>query len=209
MFESIISACKAMGAFGLPRAAGNLHTDRFIVANESFLRIAGLDEDEISIAALSEIVKTDLASADTVKIGRLIPITVRTADEAVTIGGQAAVSKHGIAFLMIPLFVDPSPDFEIGTAVGKELQRQKVAAYVHDHLAPELLAATFSIEAVRARLEKENHPCAEQLKEIQQKLTGPLRQMGETLEAVETISDTREPSNQSGEVTEYDTKEYY
>ena len=110
---------------------------------------------------------------------------------------------------MIPLFIDPSPDFEIGTAVGKELQRQKVAAYVHDHLAPELLAATFSIEAVRARLEKENHPCAEQLKEIQQKLTGPLRQMGETLEAVETISDTREPSNQSGEVTEYDTKEYY
>ena len=73
---------------------------------------------------------------------------------------------------MIPLFIDPSPDFEIGTAVGKELQRQKVAAYVHDHLAPELLAATFSIESVRARLEKENHPFAEHLKEIQQKLTG-------------------------------------
>ena len=84
MFESIISAGKALGAFGLPRAAGNLHTDRFIVANESFLRIVGLEKDETSIVALSEIVK-DLASADTVKIGRLIPITVCTADEAVTI----------------------------------------------------------------------------------------------------------------------------
>ena len=146
MFESIISACKALDAFGLPRAAGNLHTDRFIVANESFLRIAGLGKDEILITALSEIVKIDFASADPLKIGRLIPITVRTADQAVTIGGQAAISEQGIAFLMIPLFIDPSPDFEIGTAVGRELQRQRVAAYVHDYLASELLAATFEAQ---------------------------------------------------------------
>jgi hypothetical protein len=46
---------------------------------------------------------------------------------------------------MIPLFVDANPDFEIGTAVGNELERQKVATYVHDHPAPELLAAIFSI----------------------------------------------------------------
>jgi hypothetical protein len=209
MFKSIISACKALDAFGLPRAAGNLHTDRFIVANESFLRIAGLGKDEVLIATLSEIVKIDLTSVEPMTLGRLIPITVRTADKAVTIGGQAAISKQGIAFLMIPLFIDPSPEFEIGTAVGKELQRQKVVAYVHDHLAPELLAATFSIEAVRVRLEKENHPCREQLKEVEQKLTGPLRQMGKRLEVAEDVSDWREPSNQPVGVTEYDTKEYY
>ena len=209
MFESIISACKALDAFGLPRAAGNLHTDRFIFANQSFLRMAGLGKDEILIVVLSEIVKIDLASADPLKLGRLIPITVRTADEAVTIGGQAAISQQGIAFLMIPLFIDPSPDFEIGTAVGKELERQRVAAYVHDHLAPELLAATFLIEAIRVRLERENHPCREQLNEIQQQLTGPLRQMGKRLEEAETISDWRELSNQPIGVTEYDTREYY
>ena len=209
MFESIISACKALDAFGLPRAAANLHTDRFIVANESFLRIVGLEKDEILITALSEIVKIELDAADPVKLGRLIPVTVRTADEAVTIGGQVAISKQGIAFLMIPLFIDPSPDFEIGTALGKELQRQKVAAYVHDHLAPELLAATFSIEAVRVRLEKENHPCREQLREVEQKLTAPLRQMGQQLEEAETISNWRELSNQPVGVREYDTKEYY
>ena len=209
MFESIISACKTLDAFGLPRAAGNLHTDRFIVANASFLRIVGLEKDEILITALSEIVKIELDAADPVKLGRLIPVTVRTADEAVTIGGQVAISKQRIAFLMIPLFIDPSPDFEIGTALGKELQRQKVAAYVHDHLAPELLAATFSIEAVRVRLEKENHPCREQLREVEQKLTAPLRQMGQQLEEAETISNWRELSNQPVGVREYDTKEYY
>jgi hypothetical protein len=209
MFKPIRLACNLLDSFGLPRAAGNLHTDRFIVANESFLRIVGLEKDEISSVALSEVVKIHFASTDTVKIGRLIPITVCTADEAVTIGGHAAIDKQGIAFLMIPLFIDPSPDFEIGEAVGEELQRQKVAAYVHDHLAPELLAATFSIESVRARLEKENHPCREQLKEIQQKLTGPLRLMGETLEGAETVSDRREPLDQPVGVTEYDLREYY
>jgi hypothetical protein len=54
----------------------------------------------------------------------------------------------------------------------KNYSGKKVAVHVHDHLAPALLVATFSIESVRARLEKENHPFAEHLKEIQQKLTG-------------------------------------
>jgi hypothetical protein len=93
--------------------------------------------------------------------------------------------------------------------LGKNCSDKKVAAYVHDHLAPELLAVTFSIEAVRARLEKENHPCREQLKEVQRKLTGRLEQMGKRLEEAETNSDRREPSNQPVGVTEYDTREYY
>jgi signal transduction histidine kinase len=188
MFDSILSACESLDAFGLPRAAGNLQTDRFIVANKSFLRIVGLEKDEIPFVALSEVVKIHFASGETVKFGRLIPITVRTADEGVAIGGHAAISKQQVAFLMIPLFVDARSDFEVGTAVGKELQRQKVASYVHDHLAPELLAATFSIESVRARLERENHPCAEQLKQIQLGLTGPIRQIRETLEGTEPNS---------------------
>jgi hypothetical protein len=186
-FQPIISACEALDAFGLPRAVGNLQTDRFIVANKSFLQIVGLTKDEIPFVALSEVVKMCFASSDRVKIGRLVPIAVRTPHEGVTIGGHAAISKQ-LAFFMIPLFVDASPDFEVGTAVGEELQRQKVDAYVHDHLTPELLAAIFSIESVRVRLEKERHPCAERLKEIEQELSGPIRQMGEALEWTEPSS---------------------
>ena len=85
MFNPIRLACNLLDSFGLPRAAGNLHSDRFIVANESFLRIVGLEKDEISRVALSDVVKIHFGSTDTVKIGRLIPITVCTADEAVTL----------------------------------------------------------------------------------------------------------------------------
>jgi len=85
MFNPIRLACNLLDSFGLPRAAGNLHSDRFIVANESFLRIVGLEKDEISRVALSDVVKIHFGSTDAVKIGRLIPITVCTADEAVTI----------------------------------------------------------------------------------------------------------------------------
>ena len=42
MYESIKSACKVLDRFGLPRAVGSLVTDRFIVANKSFLRVIGL-----------------------------------------------------------------------------------------------------------------------------------------------------------------------
>ena len=56
MYESIISACKVLDRFGLPRAIGNLATDRFIVANNCFLRVVGLSRDEILSIALSEIV---------------------------------------------------------------------------------------------------------------------------------------------------------
>jgi hypothetical protein len=189
-FEPIISACEALDAFGLPRAVGNLQTDRFIIANDSFLQIVGLAKDEIPFVALSEVVKIHFASSDGVKVGGPVPIAVRT-HEGVTIGGHAAISKQ-LAFFMIQLFVGASPDFEVGTAVGKELQRQKVAAYVHDHLTPELLSAIFSIESVRARLEEEHHPCAKRLKEIEQELSEPIRQMGEDLERTELSSAQRD-----------------
>ena len=36
-----------MDTFGLPRAVGILKTDRFIVANDSFLRLTGVNQEEI------------------------------------------------------------------------------------------------------------------------------------------------------------------
>lgn len=46
-----------MDIFGLPRAVGSFETDCFIVANNSFLRATGLEKDEVSAVALSEVVK--------------------------------------------------------------------------------------------------------------------------------------------------------
>ena len=37
------------------------------------------------------------------------------------------------------MFIDPNPDFEIGEAVGRELERQRLAAYVYEHLAPGIM----------------------------------------------------------------------
>jgi len=56
MYGTIILACKALDAFGLPRAVGSLDTDRFVVANKAFLRITGFDETEVLSIRLSEIV---------------------------------------------------------------------------------------------------------------------------------------------------------
>jgi PAS domain S-box-containing protein len=181
MYESIVSACKVLDRFGLPRAVGSLATDGFIVANNSFLRIVGLSRDEISNVALSEIVTMDLASCEKSASGRLVPITFRAFSEDLTLVGHAALGDHKLVFLMIATAVEPSPEFELGAAFGEEAQRQKVAIYVHQNLAPAFMSAVFSIESIRSRLEKENHPCVAELKAIEQQITGPLQRMKEEI----------------------------
>ena len=44
MYESIISACQVMDTLGLPRAVADFDSDRFIFANQAFLRVAGIKE---------------------------------------------------------------------------------------------------------------------------------------------------------------------
>jgi PAS domain S-box-containing protein len=181
MYESIISACKVLDRFGLPRAIGNLATDDFIVANNSFLRVTGLSRDEISGVALSEIVAMDLEVNEKTGSGVLIPMMVRTFSKERAIAGHAVLGDQKLVFLMIPTAVEPSPEFELGAAFGEEAHRQKLAIYLHQNLAPELMSAVFSMESVRTRLEKENHPSSGELKAIEKQITGPLQRMREVI----------------------------
>ena len=182
MYKSMISACKILDRFGLPRAIGSLATDSFIVANSSFLRVTGLSRDEIFSVALSEIVKIDLDSYEKTKRGGLIPITVSAFSEERTLAGHAVLGDQKLVLLMIPTAVELSPEFELGAAFGEEAHKQRVAAYVHENLAPEFMLAVFSIESVRTRLEKENHPFAAELKVIEDQITGPLQRLREEIE---------------------------
>src|SRR6201987_461025 len=182
MYESIKSACKVLDRFGLPRAIGSLVTDRFIAANNSFLRVIGVDPDEISSIALSEIVTIDLNSREKRTSGRLLTIKVRAFGDDPTMAGQAALRDQNLVVLMIPTAIEPSPEFELGAAFGEEAYRQKVATYVHENLAPEFMTAVFSLDLIRTRLEKENHPCATELKAIEERITTPLQRMRDEIQ---------------------------
>src|ERR1700745_87283 len=182
MYESIKSACKVLDRLGLPRAIGSLVTDRFIVANKSFLRVIGLRRDEISSVALSEIVTIDLDSYEKSTSGRLLTIKVRAFGKDLSMAGQAALADRNLVFLMIPTAIEPSPEFELGAAFGEEAYRQKMATYVHEDLGPEFMAAVFSLELIRTRLEKENHPCATELKAIEERITNPLQRMRDEIQ---------------------------
>jgi signal transduction histidine kinase len=70
-------------------------------------------------------------------------------------------------------------NFEDGIELGKDWERQRIAAYFHDQLAPDLMALAFSIEAIRSELESEKHPAEAKLKEIRDhvsKMLQPIRQ---------------------------------
>jgi hypothetical protein len=179
MYEPIIETCRMMDTFGLPRAIGNIETDRFIFGNSSFLRITGMKEEEGSGLALSELVNIQVDSSNPARMGQLIPITAESRDQGFIIYGHAAIRPDGLVYLMIPLFGDPSPDFELGRSVGKEQERQRFRHYVREQLTPELLSVVSSIESLRARLQNENEPTGATLTDIGQGLSEVLRVLKE------------------------------
>ena len=166
-----------MNAFGLPRALGQFERDRFIFANNSFLRATGLTGREISCLALSAVAKFHLDSVSALKRAKIAPIAVRSFDRKLRLGGFAAFNREGLVYLMIPSAPKTNEAFEMGKAAGVESERQRVSAYLHERLAPELVALAFSLEAVRYQLEQEKHSAEPKLKEVCRnlsKLLGPM-----------------------------------
>ena len=76
--------------------------------------------------------------------------------------------------LVFPPDSRPS-NFKEGIELGKDRERQRIAAYFHDQLAPDLMALAFSIEAVRVELESEKHPAEAKLKDIRDRVSKTLQ----------------------------------
>jgi hypothetical protein len=173
MHESIISACKVMDTLGLPRAVADFGSDRFIFANSAFLRVAGIKEEMLPSLTLSTIVKIHVGSVAW-NTGQLIPISVESYDEGFIIRGHAVFADSGLIYLMVPLFGDPSADFELGRSVGKEQERQRLSRYVYERLVPELKTAISSIQAARRHLRGKQEESEAEFEKIAQDLNGLL-----------------------------------
>jgi hypothetical protein len=162
-----------MDTLGLPRAVADFESDRFIFANNSFLRVAGIEEPLLPTLAFSAIVKMH-AGFVAWESGHLIPIKVESYDQGFTVRGHAVFGDHGLIYLMVPPFGDPSVDFELGRSVGKEQERQKLSRYLDERLGPELQSAIASIKAARVFSGDKQHPADEELEKVAQSLSGLL-----------------------------------
>ena len=171
MYEAVIAACKTLDEFGLPRAIGRFDADRLIFANRSFLDAIGLEKDEAAGLALSAMVKIHLDSREAAKVGRLVPITVRSPLKQIMISGHATFGEDGLVFLMLVLPSEPSAELEAAMAVKREQERQRIASYIHEYIAPELMSVVFSIESIRLQLEDLHLPAAAKFKELGDRLT--------------------------------------
>ena len=129
-----------MDALALPGAVGQFERDRLIFANNSFLRATGLKRREISSSALSAVATFHLDPVSGLKRAKLAPITVRSFDRNLSIGGFAAFNREGFVYLMIPAAPETNEAFQTGKAVGLETERLRISAYLHERLAPGLLA---------------------------------------------------------------------
>jgi hypothetical protein len=83
-----------------------------------------------------------------------------------------------------PLIFPPnsrSSDFAEGIELGIAQERQRLAAYFHDQLAPDLMALAFSIEAIRIGLACEKHPTEAKLKDLRDRLSKMLQPIRENI----------------------------
>jgi signal transduction histidine kinase len=82
--------------------------------------------------------------------------------------------------LIFPSNSRPS-NFEEGIDLGRDQERQRLAAYFHNQLAPDLMALAFSIEAIRTELESKKHPAEAKLKDIRDRLSKMLQPIRENI----------------------------
>jgi signal transduction histidine kinase len=88
--------------------------------------------------------------------------------------------ETGTQQLFFPPNSRPS-NFEEGIELGRDQERQRLAAYFHDQLAPDLIALAFSIEAIRKELESEKHPAEAKLKDIRNRVSRMLQPIRKNL----------------------------
>ena len=88
--------------------------------------------------------------------------------------------ETGTQQLFFPANSRPS-NFEEGIELGRDQERQRLAAYFHNQLAPDLMALAFSIEAIRTELESEKHPAEARLKDISDCLSKMLQPRRENI----------------------------
>jgi hypothetical protein len=163
-----------MDTLGLPRAVADFGSDRFIFANSTFLRVAGIKAETLPSLTLSAIVKLHVGSVAW-NTGQLIPISIESYDQGFIIRGHAVFADSGLIYLMVPLFGDPSADFELGRSVGKEQERQRLSRYVYERLVPALKTAISSIEAARRHMHDEQEESEAEFDKIAQDLSDLLQ----------------------------------
>ena len=100
--------------------------------------------------------------------------------------------ETGTQQLVFPANSRPS-NFEEGIELGRDQERQRLAAYFHNQLAPDLTALAFSIEAIRIELESEKHPGEAKLKDIRDRLSKMLQPIRENI--LNLVEDQLNPSS--------------
>jgi signal transduction histidine kinase len=159
--------CSELNDFGLPRAIGHITEKRLLLWNETFIRQAKLEQEELANAEVELCI--DLAQpSDTGGEGGLMPFALKTSATAKMFLGHAV--KRADGFLLMMLDITPGDvllrRFWQGRVLGEEQEKQRMAQVIHDSFSPHLLAAFFLIHGIRERLEKRFPGEAEKLAKV-------------------------------------------
>jgi len=148
--------CTALNKFNLPRAVANLHQDRFIAWNESFLSESGVSSEQLQKVSVKESTTFYESSAVTPRSARavlsLVPFKFKCGQDMRVLSGNAAKKDDGYIFFI----VDPSENslvVENARQQGHVEEHDRILKLFHEEVGPKLLVAVFTAQVAKDELE--------------------------------------------------------
>jgi hypothetical protein len=189
--------CTALNKFNLPRAVANLHQDRFVAWNESFLSECGLSSEQLQKVSVKESITFQETPAVTPNSGRsvlsLVHFKFKCGQDMRVLSGNAAKNDDGFIFFIVDLS-EKSLALENAWKQGHDEEHHRILKLFHEEVGPKLLVAIFSAQVAKEELEAKGLKESETVASIADQLAEVI----EGIVAVLSPETQAEEENQSG-----------
>jgi hypothetical protein len=171
--------CAGLDQFCLPAALFARSTDRFVGWNKSFMEAIGLSTEEMSIVAVTEILRMEAPTAEPIECETApAPVHPEKCILKATSDGPPITAKlfereDGYSLLIADgnTTGQSSEDFMRGLLIGKTEEQERIRQKFHEEVAPQIMAAAFATESLAERARQGAGQDPEELKRIADLIT--------------------------------------
>jgi hypothetical protein len=148
--------CAALDRFRVPAAVVETHQDRFIAWNNHFQQKGALSSDEMTHACPSKLIMP-AANAVEETIGQPFHFMWILPSAKETVAGRCFPAAQDQALWVLDTFaVDrTADDYLCGLLVGQHTTHDHLKQTFHDTVSQQVMAATFAVETLRDKLERD------------------------------------------------------
>ena len=165
--KDLKALCYGLDRFRVATALGHEGEANLVCWNETFQEVTGFASDELKALSVSRIlVWEDEArpirppSVDGLAGTAFFPCVLRPPEHRRPIPGSATRRSDGYVLVLLDQETVAEPELVItgDRLLGRQEEANRVRRVIHDEVSPDLLAATFGVHSVNAKLQARHAP---------------------------------------------------